>query len=331
MMLDIVSNSNSIAIFRALQLGDMMCAIPAIRSLRKAKPNARITWIGLPGSESIAKRYSNYFDEFIPFPGYPGLPEQNFDQEKYDIFLSEIRSRSFDLILQMQGNGTIVNDLIKTFGSTAVAGFSPFSTNVQSTREHWLPYPNFGHEIERHVQLMQSLGIDNFGLDMEFPLDTPDYNDFEKLKLNIEPGKYICIHPGSRGIWRQWPPLYFAALGDYCLKMGYKIVLTGTKDELKIVENVADLIKGTCIIAAGRTSLGAAGVLIKQSFALVSNCTGVSHMAAAFKTQSIVISMDGEPERWAPLDRELHRTIDWVKTPDYNIVFKELASLFFRL
>jgi ADP-heptose:LPS heptosyltransferase len=330
-MLEIITKSNDVAIFRALQLGDMMCAIPAIRSLKSKYPEKKITWIGLPGSEALARRYSMYIDSFIAFSGYPGLPEQTFDEDRYTAFLKEIRNNSYDLILQMQGNGTIVNDMIKQFGSTAIAGFSPTNSVVQNRFEHFISYPNFGPEINRHLLLMESLGIESTGTELEFPLHEQDYLDLEKVLPQIRFKKYICLHPGSRGSWRQWPPLYFAALGDYCIKMGYEVVITGTKEELPIVNHVAELMKGNCIIAAGKTSLGAVGALIKNAFALISNCTGVSHMAAALKTQSIVISMDGEPERWAPLNKQLHRTVDWTKTPDYNLVFKELASLFFRL
>jgi ADP-heptose:LPS heptosyltransferase len=308
-----------------------MCAIPAIRSLKLKYPEKNITWIGLPGSEALAQRYSMYIDSFIAFPGYPGLPEQTFDEDRYRIFLKEIQRKSFDLILQMQGNGTIVNDMIKTFGSMAVAGFSSLTSFMQNRVEHFISYPNYGPEIKRHLLLMESLGIESTGTDLEFPLYEQDLQDLKKVLPQIKSKKYICLHPGSRGSWRQWPPLYFAELGDYCIKMGYQVVITGTKEELTIVEHVAELMKGECIIAAGKTSLGAVGALIKDAFALISNCTGVSHMAAALKTQSIVISMDGEPERWAPLDKQLHRTIDWTKTPDYDLVFKELASLFFRL
>ncbi len=56
-----------------------------------------------------------YFDDFLSFPGYPGLPEQNFDQVLFDAFLHKVQAMKFDLIIQMQGNGTIVNQLLQVF------------------------------------------------------------------------------------------------------------------------------------------------------------------------------------------------------------------------
>src|ERR1700712_4879515 len=97
-------NIKKIAVFRALHLGDMLCAIPAIRSLRMAYPDAEITLLGLPWAASFARRFNNYFDRFIRFPGYPGLPEQEFDAEEFFSFLQKIQEEEFDLLLQMQDN-----------------------------------------------------------------------------------------------------------------------------------------------------------------------------------------------------------------------------------
>jgi ADP-heptose:LPS heptosyltransferase len=96
---------------------------------------------------------------------------------------------------------------------------------------------------------------------------------------------------------------------------------------MHLVNKVAQHMKSEPIIAAGKTSIGAVGVLLKNAAALISNCTGVSHIAAALRTPSIVISLDGEAYRWAPLNKELHRDIDWTKNADFNLVLDELKGL----
>jgi ADP-heptose:LPS heptosyltransferase len=61
---------------------------------------------------------------------------------------------------------------------------------------------------------------------------------------------------------------------------------------------------------AGRTSLGLLAALVARSALVVCNDTGVSHMAAAARTPSVVISPVSDPRRWGPLDRRLHRVVD---------------------
>jgi ADP-heptose:LPS heptosyltransferase len=321
------SEVKKIAVFRALQLGDMLCVIPALRALQHAYPEAEITLLGLPWAKSLVDRFRGYIHSFKHFPGYPGLPEQKTDAKAFSKFLSEIQDEEFDLVLQMQGNGSIVNPMVELFGAKFTAGFC-LQDDYCPDENLFLRYPTGIHEIERHLALVNYLGIESRGTQLEFPLYKKDYEEFEALKFPVQFQQYVCVHPGSRGAWRQWPPKYFAALANYCSDHGMGVVLTGTKDELKIVDEVKRHLHEEPFIAAGKTSLGAAGVLIKNACLLISNCTGVSHMAAAFQTPSIVISMDGEPERWAPLNKELHRTMDWTKTPDFDLVYAELKDLF---
>lgn len=323
-------NVKNTAIFRTLQLGDLLCSIPAIRAFKNAFPATEITLIGLPWAESFVSRFSHYFSGFISFPGYPGLPEQKFNAADFEKFAKKIRDTEFDLILQMQGNGTIVNSLIKTFNGKLVAGFTPGDDSVTEQCK-WLKYPNEGHEIDRHLALMSFLGISSADSSLEFPIFREDREEFNTIGLPLEKGRYVCIHPGSRGTWRQWPPLYFATIGDYIHSLGLEVVLTGTIAEMQLIKQVTSLLKKPPVIAAGKTSLGSLAVLIEQSAAIVCNCTGVSHIASALNVPAVVISMDGEPLRWAPKNDELQRCVDWTRNPDYHNVFKEVAALFFRL
>ncbi|MDR6943183.1 glycosyltransferase family 9 protein [Mucilaginibacter pocheonensis] len=316
----------SIIIFRALQLGDMLCVMPAVRALKCAYPNARITLAGMPWASSFTKRFSKYFDDFIWFPGYPGLPEQQLNPAEFTSFLSTVQERQYDLAIQMQGNGSIVNPMIELWGARITAGYFK-KDDYAPNGDYFMEYPDYGSEIDRHLQLMNFLGIPLQGNELEFPLTVEDEDDYKALDVQTEVKKYICVHPGSRGAWRQWPTAHFAKLADYCASCGFKVIITGTQQELDIVNNVISQMKRPAVNLAGKTSLGAIGILIKNAYALISNCTGVSHIAAAFKTPSIVISMDGEPERWGPINTDLHYTINWLARPDFDMVFRKTMQI----
>jgi ADP-heptose:LPS heptosyltransferase len=315
-----------IAVFRALQLGDLLCSIPALRALHHAFPGAHICLLGMPWTKSFTTRFPHYIHSFKHFPGYPGLPEQKFLPAEFTRFLSEVQQENFDLVLQMQGNGSIVNPMVELFGGKYTAGFC-LPDDYCPDKELFLAYPHGIHEIERHLMLMEHIDIPSQGTALEFPLYDSDHKDYDALDLPVLANEYVCVHPGSRGAWRQWPPEFFAKLANYCSDQGLRVVVTGTAEEMDIVNAVVSQLKTPPLIAAGRTNLGAAAVLIKKARMLVSNCTGVSHMAAAFQTPSVVISMDGEPERWAPMNTEIHRTIDWTRTRDFQLAHSALKDL----
>src|SRR4051812_20576290 len=80
----------SIVILRALMLGDLLCTVPALRALRNAFPWSKITLVGLPWAKSFVERFNHYLDDFIEFPGYPGLPECKAEIEKIPSFFQNI-------------------------------------------------------------------------------------------------------------------------------------------------------------------------------------------------------------------------------------------------
>lgn len=302
----------SIAILRALQLGDLLCAVPAFRALKTALPGSEISLIGLPWARDFVDRFHHYIDQFIEFPGYPGLPEQSVQVIRIPEFLSNMQKKNFDLVLQMQGSGAITNSLVSLLQGKLTAGFYlPGQYCPDPTR--FIPYPVAENEIDRHIQLMEFLGIPSQGRQLEFPIRTNEWVEAHELQEQYELSlnEYVCIHAGARMPDRRWPAERFAEVADGIANTGLQVVLTGVKDEVELVGQVEQRMQNQPVNLAGKTSLGSMAGILSNAKLLISNDTGVSHLAAALRVPSIVIFMASEPKRWAPIDRHLHRVVAW--------------------
>ncbi len=293
-----------IAIVRSLPgLGDLLCVVPALRALRGAFPQAQITLIGLPWARSFVERFNHYLDKFLEFPGYPGIPEIPPSRSKLLKFLFGVHNEHLDLALQMHGNGTVINSFTVLLGARINAGFYlPGYYNPDPN--YFLPYPDNEPEIWRHLRLMEFLGIPLRGDELEFPLQDEDFATIAQM-----PKPYICIHPGASAAQKRWSLENFAVVADAIAARGFHVVITGTASEANLTQALVEKMHCQPINLAGKTSLGAMAALVSQASLVICNDTGVSHLAAAFKVKSVVIFTNSSPHRWAPLNRQIHRSL----------------------
>jgi ADP-heptose:LPS heptosyltransferase len=298
-----------VAFFRALYLGDMLCAIPAARALRKALPEAQVTLVGMPWAESLVERYAEYFDAFLGFPNHPGLHEDPAPSEAIDSFYSAVASRNFDLVLQLHGDGRLSNAIASRMGRV-VSGYHPHELPAPSNG-WYLPYPNAGSEVERLLRVVSALGIQDDGPELEFRLSHEDLQEAGKLRNEASVGVdgYICVHPGSKLESRRWPTERFAAVADALANQGLRVFLTGSESERDLTGAVAEAMGFPSLDLAGRTTLGGLAALIAGARLLVANDTGVSHVAAALRVPSVIVASGSDVERWAPANRSLHRVL----------------------
>lgn len=297
-----------ILVVRALQLGDLLCAVPALRALRTWQPEAHITLCSLPWAKEFAQRFSAYVDNFIAFPGYPGLPETEFNSQGLAQFQEQCIAQPYDLIIQLHGNGRLTNGMVRSLQAKTTAGFYP-PEHPELALDYGIAWPDRGHEIQRLKWLITHLGAPDCGDDLEYPLDESEEKDAERLlaRHGISSGEaYICMHPGGRSLTRRWPVDRFAEVGRRLASDGWPIVLTGAGSETDVASALAAELGGQCINLAGQTTLGTIAAVLDRARLLISNDTGVSHIAAARRTPSIVLVLGSDPSRWLPLDANLH-------------------------
>ncbi len=291
--------------------------MPALRALRTALPShqTQILLIGLPANGPLVRRFGHYLDGLVEFPGFPGIPEAPLDLGRFGSRLLALQRQHFDVVLQMHGHGGIMNVFAGLVGASLAAGYY-LPGNYCPDPETFLPYVETEPEVRRWSRLLEALGIPSQGEYLEFPLEVRDQEDLATLlrHAGLQPGTFACIHPGARGRARRWDPACFAAVADALVPLGLDVVLTGTTDEKPVVRAVADAMhRRAPLDLAGRTSLGSLAALLTRARIVICNDTGVSHLAAALGTPSVVVFGDprvaSDPRRWAPLDRERHRPV----------------------
>lgn len=134
----------SLAIFRALHLGDMLCAVPALRA---ALPAADITLVGLPRT---------------------GAPSHAARPDRLARFYEAARAARFDLALQMHGSGAVSNGIVQAFGARVTAGYAA-GIDPAGLRgpQYFAPCPDAGAEPLRLLRLAEWLGAPPRGKHLE--------------------------------------------------------------------------------------------------------------------------------------------------------------------
>lgn len=299
-----------IAILRALHLGDLLVATPALRSIRLAFPTARITLVGLPWAASLASRLPSV-DDFLALPGYPGLPDVPVREHALPAFFSAAWNRQFDLAIQLHGSGNVVNALLARLGARRQAGFYPAGTHCPDTA-HFLPWPDTGAESQRLLALTRFLGFPDAGVHLNLPITPADRRESRRLLDASGVGRraYAIVHPGARFPSRRWPAERFAQVATHLARRGLQIVLTGTRDEAPLAASVAAHMRTSpAADLTGRTDLGTLAALVDGARLVLANDTGLSHVAAARRRPSVIVASGGDAARWAPSDGLRHRVL----------------------
>ncbi|HEY0878050.1 MAG TPA: glycosyltransferase family 9 protein [Zeimonas sp.] len=297
-----------IAVFRALQLGDMLCAVPALRALRHRYPQAQVTMIGLPSCAWFAHRFAHYVDDWLDFPGAPALPEQAPRSALLPAFFAEARARRFDLALQLHGSGERTNGIVRLLGARRTCGFTPPGASADGGGGGFVRWPEEGSEIERLLRLVDHLGIARQGRSLEFPIEEQERQNWRRLarRHSLDPARLVLVHPGARFASRRWPTERFAEVADRLASHGWQIAITGSADEIDLAASVRRAMRTVAVDLSGATTLGELAAAIDDCRVLVCNDTGVSHLAVAVGARSVVVGSGSEIRRWRPLDRSLH-------------------------
>lgn len=133
----------------------------------------------------------------------------------------------------------------------------------------------------------------------------PDVAVGAAQKLGLSPGlPILALCPGAEfGAAKCWPPEYFAELARGYLARGWQVAMYGSANDRAVCARIRRDCDAHvhCHDLAGRTSLAEAVDVLSLSAAVVSNDSGLMHIAAALRRPLLVIYGATSPAFTPPL------------------------------
>jgi len=295
-------SSLSILLIRPDHLGDLIFTTPALRALRRAFPQARITCLVGPWTEAMVT-HNPCLDEVMlcPFPGFTRQPKRSVI-EPYIVlwrYARVLREKRFDLAIILRFDhwwGAWLAHLARIPRRVGynIAGVKPFLTEA-------VPYIPGRHEVEQNLNLVEAVGGQSLlqgdalkpwsRFPLEFPLSAQD-REFAARYLAEQGVKdddlLVCIHPGAGAPVKLWRSEGWARVADDLIKR-YKarVILTGSAGEKPLVQAIVERMASRPLVVAGQTTLGQLAALMARCRLVLGVDNGPLHLAVAVGTSTV--------------------------------------------
>ncbi|MCW3817505.1 glycosyltransferase family 9 protein [Micromonospora sp. DR5-3] len=272
-----------ILVLRALGVGDLATAVPALRGLRAGFPDRELV-LAAPAWLAPLADLVGGVDRVLPTDGLAAPPTWPGPKPA--------------VAVNLHGRGPRSHRMLAAARPGRLLAFA----NGDAGHVDGPRWDDDEHEVRRWCRLLHWYGL---------PADPGDLALRRPPAAGLPSGATV-LHPGSKIPAKRWPAERFAALARTLTDRGHRVVLTGSTGERELSARIArDAGLPPDVVLAGRTDLAELAALVADARLVVSGDTGVAHLATGYGTASVVLFGPVPPEHWGPPpDRPRHRVLD---------------------
>ena len=287
-------------------VGDLVALVPMLEALRRRWPEAHIT-LGVQSGASAAAILENrgLIDEARPLNFCDAPDRRTRMRGMWQLF-----NEGYDLLL----TGAWYFTRPEGFFSGAPYRVGLYDGHVlQRLCNALVPLDANRHEADNNLALAEALGCkvdaDQRGANLAF-----DQQEVWKAGLEVmrllgigRDADVVTVHAGSKRHSRRWPADRFAGLINRLLSQRPRlhVVLTGVADEQDLAESIRggvnETLRPRVHNAAAKTDIIGLIGLLERSCLVVSNDTGVMHLARARERPLLALLGPENERRWGPL------------------------------
>jgi lipopolysaccharide heptosyltransferase II len=270
-----------ILVIRLSAMGDIILATPLIRWIRQGYPEAELDVLVRSEYRSLLDTHPD-INQVLTWPVQGGLTDLFALQKR-------IRRRHYNVLIDLQASGRS-RWLAFMAGAQRIYCYRPkrlrrfllvcFRLNLFKTPE---PVPM------RYLAAVEPLHIQDDGSGASLFPEGSEKNTVQRLIRQIRKSRMVVLAPGAAHATKQWPLQYFAEVGRSLQTGGFSIVLIGGETDRSVCGKLSAALDSKPLNLAGKLTLAESAALLQQSRLLVTNDTGVMHMAGAVGTPVVAI------------------------------------------
>ena len=279
--------------------GETLFATPFLGALRAAFPQAFIAALGVARCEEVLAEHP-HLDEFLLYD------EQRIHRtvQGKRALIALIRSKRFSAAFVLR----------KSLTRTVMLAFAgvPRRIGFNNPKSGWLltdrvaPPIRPMHKAETYLRLLEPLGVVGDMRPYQFDLSQEERAQARRLwqELGVADDQPLTVlHPGANWFHKRWPAERFAELGDRLAQQpGCAIAITGGPDDGPLVQAMRErMTAATPVVLAGRTTLRQLAACLGRADLVVSNDTGVLHVASAMRRPVVALYGPTSPAITGPL------------------------------
>lgn len=264
-------------IIRFSSIGDIVLTTPVVRCLKKQVLTAEVHYLT-----------KHSFREIVTTNPY--IDQVHYLQDDFDAMIAALQAEDFDYVIDLHHN-------LRTWKVKRALGKKSFSFNKLNI-EKWL-LTNFKinrmpavHIVDRYLATLESFGVRNDGAGLDYFIP-----EEEKVKESDIPAShhagYIGVVIGAALNTKKYPLEKLKAL---CASIQHPIVLLGGKEDAAQGAAIAEADNVKIYNACGKFSLHESADLVRRAKLIITNDTGLMHIASAFKKPIVSLWGNTVPE-----------------------------------
>ena len=251
-------------IIRFSSIGDIVLTTPVIRCLKQQVPDAEVHFLVKDKFLSVVE-HNPYIDKLHVLA------------HSWELMIEELKTENYDYIIDLHHN-------VKTLrikNALKKKSFSFYKLNIQkyfytAFKINMLPKV---HIVDRYMKTVESFGVKNDGAGLDYFIEKKDETKKEDIPASHHAGYIACVIGGAHGT-KKWPVHKWK---EFCSKMNHPIILLGGNEDVATGNEIASVDEIKIYNACGKFSINESADLVRKSKFVISNDTGLMHIAAAFK------------------------------------------------